>query len=472
MSNDGNYFVPANQWQPNGASPIDAMRSKGTLRKWYNGLSNSEKLALPYAWNLWARPAQLAPPKNAVNHPLGWKFWTVLAGRGFGKTRLAAEHIRRVVETGQAKRIALVAPTYRDVVQTMIEGESGLLSVFPLGGKVKPRFVKNTVRFERNGDVIAQAFVYTGEEPERLRGPQHDYAWFDELGACKYIRELWLLFVAGHRLGQNPQGIFTTTPRASLLQVNLLEDERTVVTFGKSSDNRTNLAPGTLETLESVYEDTDFAEQELEGRLLLDDVGAIFRAGWINTHRVTGTLKQEGQTWYIVTPTQRIALVRIIVAVDPSGSSKSSACECGIVVVALGGDNNAYVIDDLSKRCTPDEWASIAVKASVHWQGAAVVCEANYGGEMVPSTIRSAARELGAQVKVTPVNAETGKVQRAMLVSPFVQKGRMRFFNHHAKLEKQATTWAPGTSTSPDRMDAMVWGATALLLKAPVRGMV
>jgi len=472
---DGNYFVPKTLWQPPGDSPCEAMRKAGRLRSFFESLSTNAKLRLPYEWDFHARPTQKPPPFDIVPHEEGWKFWFILAGRGFGKTRLAAEHIRHVVETGKAKRIALVAPTYNDVHATMIKGESGLMSVFPPGGEISLRLVKQDrcVYFNKGGKTISTAFIYTSEEPERIRGPQHDYAWLDEFAALNNIEEMWQLFIAGLRLGSNPRAIFTTTPRVTLLRINALENERTVVTFGKSNDNAVNLANGFMETLNNIYEDSDFAAQELGGMLRLDDSGATFKASWINESRVRGGAIKSGSTWTVPTKSGgRMALVEVTVAIDPSGSVKGSACECGIVVVGLGADNNAYVLEDLSKKASTEEWATIAVMAALKWDGC-IVYETNFGGDMVKDAIRNALKERGAlHVAHRGVNADTGKVQRAMKVSPFVQKGRAIFVDVMSKLEKQMTTWCPGDSTSPDRMDALVWALTAVLLKRTVRGMV
>jgi len=468
----GAVFVPDHSWQPQGLSRADSLKASGKARAFYDSLSNAAKAALKYKWDFWARPAQLMPPKTIVPDRLGWKFWINLAGRGYGKTRVAAEAVRALVEAEKVKRIALVGPTYRDVTQTMIKGESGLISVFPDNGPIKLRFVKqdSALYFTRDGRHIATAFVYTGEEPERLRGPQHDFAWFDELGAFKYLVDVWQLFVAGHRLGANPRAIFTTTPRANLLQVDgLLDHARAVTTFGTSKENKSNLAPDTIETLEGIYKDTDFASQELGGVLRLDDNGSLFKSDWINKFRVDPSLlkKTAGQVFVNGVPILKFAVV-----VDPSGSSKNTACECGITVAGLGADGNAYLFADLSKRGTPDDWTRIAVMASTEWPNAVIVYEKNFGDEMVGKCLRDTAKDLGTKITCVAVEAVSDKVKRAMMVSPLVQKGRFRLVGYFGQLERQLTTWQPGTGSSPDRLDSFVWAGIHLLLKQAPRGMV
>ena len=468
----GAVFIPDHRWQPDGLSRVDALKQSGHVRAFYESLSENAKKALKYKWDFWARPAQIMPPDYQVQHPLGWKYWNNLAGRGYGKTRVAAEALRGLIEREKVKRIALLGPTYRDVTHTMIHGESGLMNVFPEHGPIKLRFVKQdaAVYFTKGQRTIATAFIYTGEEPERLRGPQHDFAWFDELGAFKYLIEVWQLFVAGHRLGANPRAIFTTTPRANLLQIDgLLNHPRAITTFGKSQDNRENLAPDTIETLEGIYKDTDFADQELGGVLRLDDTGALFKSDWLNKFRVKpeDVKKVGGQTLVGSVP-----ILKWFVVVDPSGSSKNTACECGIVVIGLGADNNAYLFADLSKRATPDDWSRIAVLASRDNNEAAIVYEKNFGDEMVGKCIRDTAKELGIKVSTIPVEAITDKVKRAMMVSPFVQKGRYRLIGYFGQLERQLTTWQPGGSVSPDRLDAFVWAGIHTLSKQVPRGLV
>lgn len=466
----GAVYVPKHSWQPSGVSVARQLRDTGGADAFLRSLSPRALGALQHKWDFWARPAQLLPPVQAVPVALGWKYWLVLAGRGYGKTRVAAEALRQLVADRKVNRIALVGPTYRDVVQTMIRGESGIENVFPANGPIRPRFVKNdnAVYFERGRERLATAFVYTGEEPERLRGPQHDFAWFDELGAFKYALDVWKLFIAGHRLGSNPRALLTTTPRASLLGVDgLLDHARTLVTTGSTQENRENLAPDTVETLEGVYADTDFADQELGGVLRLDDAGSLFKVAHLASGRVP---REHLKVDPLACSVAGVPLVKFAVVVDPSGSSKDSACECGIVVMGLGADNNAYLLEDLSKRCSPDEWATKAVLASKEWYGAPVVYEKNFGDEMVGALVRRVASELGVKVQTIPVEAKEDKVKRAMLVSPLVQKGRVKLVGYHGPLEKQLTTWQPGTGKSPDRLDAFVWAAMHMLLRQVARG--
>lgn len=469
QTNEREKFVPQYLWAPTGNSRYEQLlaKPKEFRENWLKSLTDKEKKVLLGKWDgFFARPKQLPPPKNFINHPLGWKFWVVLAGRGFGKTRLAAEEIRHRVENNLSHYILLAAPTYREIEETMIEGESGLLEVFR-HSKIRAKYTsKKGLTFYDGKTKIAQAQIRTGEEPERFRSMNLDFAWFDELAAFNYLSEVWFLFTAALRKG-NAQAIFTTTPKSSLLKINLLHDPQTVCTFGSSRENKNNVSQGYLESMENIYEDSDFAEQELEGVLYLDDDASLFKQSWINKHRLPSKITQENKSFFVETEKGKIQLLKIVVAVDPSGSSKDLACECGIVVAGVGSDNQAYVLEDLSKACSPGEWTKIAVQAAAKWN-ARIVYESNYGGEMPRHLFKTAAKDLGVQVQVQDVRASKNKVERAIPVSPLIQKGRVRFIGHFDKLEKQMTTWQVGEK-SPDRMDALVWAITNLILQAPVR---
>lgn len=469
LSEDKECYVPKYLWAPQGSSIREQLleRSKEYRQKWLDKFTDREKQLLLHSWDFFARPKQLPPPNDFVDHPLGWKYWCILAGRGMGKTRLASEQIKYRVENKISKHILLAAPTYKDIEETMIEGESGIMEVFR-NSKIKAKYIaKKGIRFYEGKKLIAKAQIRTGEEPERFRGVQSDFAWFDELAAFNYLEEVWLLFVAGHRLGDKPQAIFTTTPKSTLLKINLLNDPQTVVTFGTTRENKANLAEGFVESMENTYENSDFAEQELNGKLYLEADACLFRQSWINKFRLKAKVIKENNSFYIQTANSKLQLLKIVIAVDPSGSSKDLACECGISVTGIGSDNNAYVLEDLSKKCSPAEWTKISVQAAAKWN-ARIVYESNYGGEMPRALFKAAATELGVKVQVVDVRAVKNKVERAIPVSALTQRGRVFFVGIFTDLEKQMCTWEIGDK-SPDRMDAYVWAITNLLIQAPVR---
>lgn len=435
-------------WQPEGESTAELLANLNDedKNKFLLSLSNEEKKALLYNWQFWARPKQLAPPNNYVNHKLGWKYWLILAGRFFGKTRLAAEMVKERAK--YVKRIALVAPKYSDVEKIMIYGESGIINLYP--PSLRPKYVANKKTLYFKSGAIAE--VLTGQEPESFRGGQYDFAWLDEAAAYDYLDEVWDLFVPSLRLGGS-QCIITTTPKPKKVFFNLLENPRTVLTQGSSSENVKNIAAGVLEDVKFLYGDTDFAAQELEGQLLGESSDAIFKKAWLNNNRV------------LTAPT----FSKIIVAVDPSGSGKDTACECGIMVAGLGTDGKGYLIKDYSIRTSPENWIKIVQKAFIEHKANYVVYEANYGGGLVEAIFRT----LNINIPKKAVHATAGKDKstRAQPIAALTQKGQIRLIGNFPELEMQLTTWTR-KDKSPDRMDSFVWAFTEFFDAIPTaRGM-
>ncbi|MEI6520254.1 MAG: terminase family protein, partial [bacterium] len=235
-------------------------------------LSKTERRKLLYHWPLWARPEQLAPTGD-------WRVWMILAGRGWGKTRTGAEWIRNMVQQGSARRVALVAPTYNDVRAVMVEGESGILSISPPGERPKWEPSLNRLTWA-NGAV---GYTFSADEPDRLRGPQHDAAWCDELAAWRKP-ETWDMLQFGLRLGDNPQTLITTTPRPTKLIKTLIADS-CVVTRGSTFDNAANLAPGFLQSIRDKYDGTRLGRQELYAEILSDTPGALWNREMIEECR-------------------------------------------------------------------------------------------------------------------------------------------------------------------------------------------
>lgn len=457
---------------PSGKSKADILRENpDKAKRFWKSLSKEEARVLLGQWHdFWARPKQLPPPDDAVEDPLGWKFWCYLAGRGTGKTRLAAEFVLSEILAGRAKRIVFAAPTYAQIHKVMLKGESGLYEVFRNRAphlKLK-KSQSNTVLVLQGKTEVASISLLSGEEPEKFRGEQCDLTWFDELAAFRYLQECFELWLPQLRLGKNPRAIFTTTPKPSLLTVDLLQNERTVVTFAHSSENKGNLPPGYLETLEDIYGDTDFGAQELAGALFLSQSGSFFKPNWLNEHRVKDAkIVQEGGKYCIKSPNGTISLSKMIVAVDPSGSAKDSACECGIIVAGLSHDNVGYVLEDLSMRGTPDQWGTKVVDACIKYNATAVY-EANFGGGMGGDLLRRIAQTLGKTITVRDKTAQKDKAQRAMIASPYVQKGKMRLAGTFKKLEEQLVLWEPKEGAkSPDRLDAFVWATLDLMQQTP-----
>ena len=368
-----------------------------------------------------------------------------MAGRGFGKTRVGAEWIREEVMAGRMRRVALVGPTAADARDVMVEGESGLLAVcdrYNWRPKYEPS--KRRITFP-NGAI---ATTYSAEEADRLRGPQHDGAWSDEVAAWSEP-EAWDMLQFGLRLGTNPRQIATTTPKPVKVVKDLLKQEAdgvVVVTRGSTYDNRANLAPSFLAQIIRRYEGTRLGRQELEGELLDDVLGALWTYSMIERDRV-----QEGP--------HELDWQRIVVGVDPAATNTEESSETGIIVAGIDIYGAGYVLEDCSLRGTPLEWARAAVDAYDRWGADRVVAEVNNGGLMVEQTLRTVRENL----PVTQVRASRGKMTRAEPVAALYEQSRVHHVGGFPQLEDQMTSY-DGTGESPDRMDALVWALTHLMI--------
>lgn len=409
-------------------------------------LTPAARAALKYDWEFWARPNQLEPPGD-------WTTWLILAGRGFGKTRTGAETIRKWVcgptplSGGRCSRIALVAETAADARDVMVI--DGLLRIHPKD--FMPVYEKtNRCVTWPNG---ARAFLYNATEPDQLRGPQHDGAWVDELAKFQYAQETWDQLQFGLRLGEHPRQIVTTTPRPIPVVRRLVNDPSTFITRGRTYDNAANLADNFIQYIEERYGKTRLGRQELEGEILDDMPGALWNRELIDNAR-----KPEAPN-----------LDRIVVAVDPAATSGEDADETGIVAVGIARDadgyQRGYVLADRSLNGTPDEWAAAAVRLYHELDADRIIAEKNQGGEMVEAVLKAKDRN----VPVKLVHATRGKVVRAEPISALYEQGRVHHVGRFDKLEDQMCLFTADVDrtngNSPDRVDALVWGLTALFEK-------
>ena len=341
---------------------------------------------------------------------------------------------------GGARRVALVARTASDVRDVIVEGESGILAISP--PDARPVWEPSRRRLTWPNGAIAT--TYSADEPDQLRGPQHDAAWADELAAWKYP-DAWTQLLLGLRLGSDPRVVVTTTPRPTPIIRSLRAAATTHITSGRTIDNAANLAPQFLDAIVRQYEGTRLGRQELDGEILDDSAGALWRWQWIDAARVA------------CAPDLR----RVVVAIDPAASSHDDSDETGIVVAGVGHDGRAYVLADASGRYRPEEWARTALALYREHKADCIVAEANNGGEMVAATLR--VHDRGANVRT--VHATRGKATRAEPVAALYEQARVSHCGALARLEDQLTTWDPATSrTSPDRLDALVWALTEVML--------
>jgi phage terminase large subunit-like protein len=323
-------------------------------------LTPAEARALLYEWAFWARPNQL-PPNGE------WRVWLVLAGRGFGKTRTGAEMIRARVTARTAHRLALVAPTAGDARDVMVEGESGILAISPPWER--PRYEPSKRRLTWPNGAIATLF--SADEPERLRGPQHDAAWCDELASWRH------------------------------------PDPAVIATRGTTYENRANLASAFFGQIIRKYQGTRLGRQELEAELLEDVPGALWNRGML-----------EGSRVHAAPP-----LIRVVVAIDPAASSTERADETGIIVAGKDAGGRGWVLADASGRYQPTEWAKTAVSVYRAHKADRIVAEVNNGGDMVEATLRV----IEPNAPFSAVRASRGKVTRAEPIAALYEQGRV----HH-----------------------------------------
>ena len=410
------------------------------LRRVLAELSEADRRALEAHWPCWAHGGQTAPETP-------WRTWTILAGRGFGKTRAGAEWVSAFARTNPDARIALVAATADEARDVMVEGRSGLLAV---------------ARFEEREAMVwqpsrrrlvfasgAQAFLYSAANPDRLRAPEHHIAWCDELAKWRYAEAAWYNLGLGLRLGERPRALVTTTPRGVPALKRLLAAPRSAVTGGTTWANP-HVPDDFVAAQIEAHGGTRFGRAELEGVLLEDVEGALWPRALIEKSRAA-TVPRDCR--------------RVVIGVDPPASAEGDAC--GIVVVMLGADGIGYVVADLSVAgLSPEGWAKKVEAAAEAWGADRVIAEKNIGGEMVGAVLRGA----NVGLPVTLVHADDGKAARAEPVAVLFESGKAKFAGRFPELEDELAglTYGrgyQGPGRSPDRADAMVWALTELLVR-------
>jgi len=393
------------------------------------GYSKDELKHLEYDWNFWVRENQKTP--------LGeWITWLLLAGRGFGKSRVGAEQIIKWKNEGY-KRFTLMAKTPAEARDVMIQGESGILSCSPPWDMPLYEPSKRSLTW-KNG---ALALIYSGENPDQSRGSQCEKAWVDELAKYRYPEAALDNVMLGLRLGDNPQIVITTTPKPIKTIKELLKAKSTVITRGNTYDNISNLADAFIQTVISKYENTRLGRQELYAEILDDNPNALWTRAVIENNRV------------IKLPD----LVRIVIGVDPAVTSGDESDETGIVAAGRDAKGHGYVLDDKTLKASPDRWAREAVQAYYKWKADRIIGETNNGGDMIEFVIKSVDRN----VSYRKVTATRGKVLRAEPIAALYEQNKISHCGYFSELEDQMCEWQPGDK-SPNNMDALVWALTEL----------
>lgn len=408
---------------------------------------------LLYNFRFWARPEQIPPDGD-------WNTFMALAGRGWGKTWAGAQWCREQVKKGK-RRIIAVAATNSDIERVMIKGESGFESICWKGDKtyagVDMGFplwspTKRTLTWD-NG---ATATFFSAEEPDRLRGPQGDASWCDELASWYRDTATWDMLQFCLRLGSHPQVFVTTTPRPTKLLRNILKRSSTVTVSGSTFDNKANLANTYLDAVKDLYEGTRLGRQELYAEILDEASGAL----WSRELLADCEVDIEDSVEFAKT------LSRVVVSVDPQITLNAESDMTGIVVAGIDVNGICYVLHDATERFSPEGWASKAIELYHLYEADRIVAERNQGGEMVRHTFKT----VDETIPIKLVHASRGKFARAEPVSSLYERGRVKHLKGLDALEDQMVQWEPlGSIGSPDRLDAMVWAITELALKGVAR---
>ncbi len=450
-------MVPAepqpSTWSPSGirsGAGWIACADVAVQAEFLESLSDVELAALPWLFEFWALEHQL-PPDGA------WRTWVILGGRGAGKTRAGAEWVRGCVEgalprdPGRCRRVALVAETLDQARDVMVLGESGILACSPPDRRPLWHEGKRRLLWP-NG---AEAQCFSAHDPEALRGPQFDAAWVDEFAKWKKAEATWDMLQFGMRLGDNPQVCVTTTPRNVKVLKDLLASPSTVSTHAPTEANRANLADGFIEEVRARYAGTRLGRQELDGVLVDAADGALWTGAMIEAALLPGAVPR---------------LDRIVVAVDPPVTGNEGSDECGIIVAGVFRqgpvqDWRAVVLADRSvSAARPLVWAKAAIRAMEEFGAERLIAEVNQGGDLVEAILR----QVDPLIPFRKVHAAKGKAARAEPVAALYEQGRVAHVRGLAALEDQMlkmTVQGYQGRNSPDRLDALVWALTALMIE-------
>jgi phage terminase large subunit-like protein len=422
-----------------------ASQPKLVREAYYTSLSRAEIEREVFNWNFWARDNQLYPHRPGM-----YAVWLILAGRGFGKTRSGAEQVRKDVK--KFKRVNLIAATADDARDIMVEGQSGILAICP--DDERPRYLKNDRKLI--WPTGATSLIFTADEPDRLRGKQHERLWADELAAWRYA-EAWDQAMFGLRLGSDPFAYVTTTPRPTPIIKRLVQDETCYVTYGTTYENKANLAKTFYSMIINKYENTRLGRQELLAEILSDNPDALWQRLTIEASRLKAVeVPRDGKIADAVW--RRLDLKRVAVAIDPQVSL--GGAETGITVCGLGNNGHGYLLHDATVSGTPNEWGTAAVEAYKTYRADRIVAETNQGGKMVEHVIRS----IMPNAPYVGVHASKGKQTRAEPVAALYEQGKVHHLGMFATLEDQMCEWTP-EAASPDRLDSLVWNLTFLMLE-------
>jgi len=422
------------------------------LRKYLNVLQNLEFNLRRFArakrettdWAYLGRENQKPPAGD-------WLIWLILAGRGFGKTRTGAETVRMWVNEGLYKNIALIADSIDDAREVMVEGTSGLLEVC--------KNDKNSIQFEPSKRKItwkngATAHLYSSENYEKLRGPQFDLIWIDELAKFRYPDETFDQAMLTLRLGKNPRAIITTTPKPISIIKRLLDRSDVAVTKGSTYENMQNLSKIFINNLREQFENTELGAQEIYAEVLEPQRIFLWDRFLIEKAKINATPPSD--------------FLKVVLSIDPATTATRTSDETGIILAGIDRNGIIYIIEDLSARAPPSEWCDLAIAAYYKFSVDEIIVETNAGGSLIEQLIHVK----DPQIRIIEVFAKKGKIMRAEPIIPLYKGGRVKHVKTFETLEKQMMTYSSDaksvlvknvkTQKSPDRMDALVWAISEL----------
>lgn len=381
------------------------------------------------SWEETARENQLMPKGD-------WRIWMLLAGRGFGKTRAAAEAVRKLVLSGKYKRIALIANTIEEAKQVMVEGISGLQAI----SKDEDGLTYIPSRRELRWKNGAVATLYGAENYQQLRGPQFDLAWVDEFAKFLYPRETFEQLSFSLRMGDDPKLILTTTPRPIPFIKELMARGDVVTVRGSSLENKENLSPAFLKQLEYL-KGTRMEAQEIYAEIVEDNPNTLW--SW-----------RDIENCYRDPPHY---IENIVIGVDPAVTSGDNSDETGIIVVGKDCNDKAFVLEDASIKASPEVWVKKVAELYKKYHARKIVIETNAGGDLLEELLQ---RE-DPTMRIKKVHAKESKICRAQPAVLLYQKNLVFHAKQFRELEMEMATYELGQK-SPDRMDALVWALSDL----------
>lgn len=401
-------------------------------------ITNNNELISKYDWNKTARENQKIPKGD-------WFLWMILAGRGFGKTRTGAETIMQLVDSGRYKNVAIIGKNLGETRGIMVEGQSGIMSTSLSVDNVTFYPSKRQILW-KNG---AKAFLIGADNYESMRGYQFDLIWVDEFAKFKNPKDVWDQILFTLRLGDDPKCIMTTTPKPLKILLELSKNSFTYLTKGSTFENKENLAAKFIETMKATYVNTHLGKQELFGEIVINKDNSLWKIENIQYKEIS-----------------KDSMKRIVIGVDPAVTSRENSDETGIIVAGIGYDEKIYIMDDLSGKYKPPEWAKIVSKAYEKYDASRVVAEVNNGGDLVEGMIRNVSK----YISYSSVRAIKGKVSRAEPVALLYESSNIYHCHKFPVLEGQMCDMSYDSETTnnqhDDRVDALVWAVTELTTKS------